>query len=185
MSKTNNGVIDKETVLAGIKEPMQRYLQKMTRTLSDWQPLEDAAELLLQGKDVADDTLHPDFVPLVKMMHQIRDLSRESACDWANPLVQQTFLEVAEGGIFKMFSETVVDVLISIIKRVPVRTIVEAGTGPGKVTAQFCEGLISNHLDDISLVISDKILSIARTAAALRTKFPSLSIADVVWDVRQ
>jgi hypothetical protein len=185
IDRQNTGLIDKEVVLASIVEPMQRYQQKMTRTLSDWQPLEDAAALLLQGRDVSDDTLHPDFVPLVKMMRLIRDLSRAAAWDWAHPLVQQTFREVADGWIFTLFSNTVVDLLISIMKRVTVRTVVEAGTGPGKVTAQLCEEMVHNHLDDISLIISDKIPAISQTAAALRNKFPSLAITDFVWDVRE
>ena len=96
-------MVDTEVVLNSIAAPMQRYMQNMTRSLSDWQPLEDAAELLLQGKDMPDEHLHTDFRPLVKMMRLIRDLSRENAWNWANPLVQQTFREVAEGEIFRMF----------------------------------------------------------------------------------
>ena len=178
-------MIDKAAVLNSIAAPMQRYLQKMTRSLSDWQPLEDAAELLLQGKDMPDQQLHPDFRPLVKMMRLIRDLSRENAWDWANPLVQQTFREVAEGEIFRMFSETAVDILMSIMQQVNIKTVVEAGTGPGKVTAQLCEGLINHQLNNINLIISDKIPTISQTAATLRKKFPALSITDFVWDIRQ
>ena len=178
-------MIDKESVLAAITAPMQRYIQKMTRSLSDWQPLEDAAELLLLGLDMPDEQLHPDFKPLVKMMRLIRDLSREAAWDWANPLVQQTFKEVAEGEIFRMFSETAVDILMSIMQQVNIKTVVEAGTGPGKVTAQLCKEMLCRKLDNVSLIISDKVPAISQTASALRTAFPSLSITDFVWDVRQ
>jgi hypothetical protein len=43
-------MLDKKTILASIGEPMQRYQQRILREIPDWQPLEDAAELLLQRK---------------------------------------------------------------------------------------------------------------------------------------
>ena len=175
----------REAVLAAIAAPMQRYRQKMTRDLSDWQPIEDAAELLLQGKDMPDDELHPDFRPLVKMMRLIRDLTAQSAWDWGHPEVQKTFLEVAGGQIFTLFSETVVDLLIAILESVPVRTVVEAGTGPGKVTARLCAEMVRCHFEDVALILSDKLPAIHQTAAALRSAFPSLAISDFVWNIRE
>jgi hypothetical protein len=178
-------MIAREAVLSSIAQPMQRYRQKMTRDLSDWQPLEDAATLLLQGKDMPDEELHPDFRPLVKMMRLIRDLTAQSAWDWAHPEVQKTFLEVAGGQIFTLFSETVVDLLISIMQQVPIATVVEAGTGPGKVTARLCREMVRRDLKDVALILSDQLPSVRETAAALRAEFPALSITDFVWNIRE
>jgi hypothetical protein len=178
-------MIDREAVLAAIAAPMQRYRQKMTRDISDWQPLEDAAAHLLQGKDVPDEELHPDFRPLMKMMRLIRDLTRESAWDWAHPEVQKTFLEVAGGQIFTLFSDTLVDLLTAILESIPVGTVVEAGTGPGKVTARLCAEMARRDVRDVRLIVSDQLPAVSRIADGLRSSFPSLSIADVVWNIRE
>lgn len=178
-------MVSSDAVLAAIDAPMRRYREKMTRDISDWQPLEDAAALLLQGMDMPDDELHPDFRPLVKMMRLIRDLTAQAAWDWSHPEVQKIFLEVAGGQIFTLFSETVVDLLISIMQSVPIGTVVEAGTGPGKVTAQLCREMVRRGFEDVALIISDQLPTITQTASALRSAFPSISITDFIWNIRE
>ena len=64
-------MINKETILACIKEPMDKYHQEAINTIGDWKPLLDASEKLLAGKEVTDDESPPIFLPLVKMMRLI------------------------------------------------------------------------------------------------------------------
>ena len=45
-------MIDKQDILAGIADPIKRYNNKMANDFSDWQPIEDAADLILSGKTV-------------------------------------------------------------------------------------------------------------------------------------
>ncbi len=42
-------MIDRNAVLAGIAEPMERYHRKIIENRPDWWPLEIAAQLLLDG----------------------------------------------------------------------------------------------------------------------------------------
>ena len=70
--------IDKKTLLNSIAAPMGRYHRVMVRDFTDWQPLEDAAECLLQGREVQVDTLIPPFRPLLKMMQLIMERRREA-----------------------------------------------------------------------------------------------------------
>ena len=44
-------MINKDAILKAIREPMQQYYQDMTGVLGNWQPLERAAGILLEGGD--------------------------------------------------------------------------------------------------------------------------------------
>jgi hypothetical protein len=178
-------MIDKEAVLASIAEPMQRYHKKMTRDLKDWMPLEDAARLLLEGKPIVYEEYIPDFRPLIKMMGLIVEKAGGPGWDWADPEIRRVFKEVAEGNIYTLFSEVIVDMLVSIMKRVPVRTVVEVGTGPGTVTANLCRTMVENHFEQVPIVISDRVPFITQVGDTLRKAYPSLSISDFIWNVRE
>jgi hypothetical protein len=176
-------MIGKEAVLAGITGPMKRYHEHMLRDLKDWQPLEDAAQLLLEGRPIVYEDYVPDFRPLIKMMQVIVEKAGGSGWDWADPEIRRIFKEVAEGNIYTMFSEIIVEMLISIMKRVPVRTVVEVGTGPGNVTANLCRAMVENHFEDITVVISDRVPSVVQVSEGLREMYPSLRISDCTWNV--
>ena len=177
-------MIDKNTVIEAVTPPMERYFHNMTRDISDWQPLEEAAKQLLQGRDVPDEQLHPDFRPLVKMMRLIVKLSKDSAWDWTNPEVQNVFREVAGGTIYTLFADTVVDMVISIMKKIPIGTLVEVGTGPGTVTAALCEEMTRSGLHYVPLIISDRAPTISQVGQSLRQRFPGLAVTDIIWDIR-
>jgi hypothetical protein len=178
-------MIDKEVVLASIVMPMQRYHEKMARDLKDWMPLEDTARLLLEGKPLVYEDYVPDFRPLVKMMQIIVEKAGGPGWDWADPEIRQVFKEVAEGTIYTLFSEVIVEMLVSIMKRVPVRTVVEVGTGPGTVTANLCRTMVENHFEHVPIVISDRVPFITQVGDTLRKAYPSLSISDFIWNVRE
>ena len=177
-------MIDKNTVVEAVTLPMQRYFHTMTRDIADWQPLEDAAERLLQGNDVPDEQLCADFRPLVKMMRLIMRLSGDGAWDWSNPEIRKVFQEVADGAIYTLFADTVVDMVISIMKEVPIGTLVEVGTGPGTVTAALCNDMIRCNLQDVPLIISDRAPTIAHVGQSLRQQFPGLAVTDIIWDIQ-
>jgi len=176
-------MINRETVLASIANPMKRYKEHMLRDLKDWMPLEDSARLLLEGKPIVYEEYIPDFRPLIKMMELIVERTAGQGWNWADPEIRQVFKEIAEGNIYTLFSEVIVDMLVSIMKRVPVRTVMEVGTGPGTVTANLCRAMLENRFENISLVISDRAPFIAQVGDSLRKTFPALSISDFVWNV--
>ena len=178
-------MINRETVLASIANPMKRYKEHMLRDLKDWMPLEDAARLLLEGKPIVYEDYVPDFRPLVKMMQVIVEKAGGSGWDWADPEVRTVFKEVADGNIYIMFSEIIVEMIISIMKCVPVSTVVEVGTGHGNVTANLCKAMVANHFDHVPLVISDRVPFISQVGDTLRKAYPSLSISDFIWNVRE
>ncbi|MCX5884596.1 MAG: hypothetical protein NT096_01560 [Proteobacteria bacterium] len=178
-------MINKEAVLTSIQQPMQRYRDHMLADLKDWMPLEDAARLLLEGKPIVYEEYIPDFRPLIKMMELIVEKAGGPGWDWADPEIRRVFKEVAEGNIYTLFSEVIVDMLISIMKRVPVRTVVEVGTGPGTVTANLCRTMVENHFEQVPIVISDRVPFITQVGDTLRKAYPSLSISDFIWNVRE
>lgn len=178
-------MIDKEAILKSIQQPMKRYQDHMLKNLKDWMPLEEAAQLLLEKKPIVYEDYVPDFRPLIKMMEVIVEKAEGPGWDWADPEIQKIFKEVAEGNIYIMFSEILVEMLISILKCVPVRTVVEVGTGPGNVTAHLCKAMVENRLEHIPLFISDRIPSIHQVGEVLRKTYPSLSIIDFIWNVKE
>jgi hypothetical protein len=178
-------MVDKQAVLAGITEPINRYNRTMSKDFSDWQPLEDAAELLLQGKPVNDGEFIPAFRPLIKMMRLIMEKSEDSSWSWSDPDVLSVFKEVSEGAVYSLFSETIVDILTGILTNVAIGTLVEVGAGTGGVSANLCSAMKKNNLLDVPLIISDQSPIIRQTADHLRTAFPDMTIADIEWDLKK
>jgi len=178
-------MVDRNAVLAAIAETMERYHKKMIKNWPDWWPLEIAAQLLLDGMPLDYDRYHPDFRPLIKMMQTIMEYTKHAAWDWGNPDIQKVFVEVAGSAIYKLFSETLVDMLVGVLKNVPVATIVEAGAGSGIVSTNLCRALQEYNLNSVRLIISDQLPSIQKTGEAFRAEFPALAISDFVWNVKQ
>ena len=177
-------MINKEAILKCIEDPMDQYQQKMTEALGDWTELLDASEKLLAGKVVRDDELSPPFRPMVKMMRLIMQVTKESEWNWSNPAAQEIFKDKAKSKIYKIFTEAIVGIVSSIIRTVEIGTLVEVGTGPGQVTSSLCKEMIENNIN-IPIVISDRAPSISQTGENLRKSFPSLTIDDFIWDIRE
>ncbi len=177
--------VDTAAVLDSIDRPMQYYLEKMARDLDDWQPLEDFAQRLLEGSDADEGELIPAFRPLVKMMRLIVKLTAGAGWDWTSPEVQATFQEVAGGEIYTVFSDVLVDMLAALLQQVDVGTVVEVGTGPGRVTAALCRALQEQQGEHVRLILSDQAANVRQTGDTLRAAYPALDITDYVWDLRQ
>ena len=178
-------MINKQDVLAGISAPIKRYNHKMANDFSDWQPLDDAAAMMLQGKTVKDEDFIPPFRPLLKMMRMIMEKSKDSSWSWSDPEVLAVFKEVSEGEVYNLFSKTIVDIVTGIIKRSDVGTLVEVGAGTGKVTADLCKAMKENAITDVPLIISDQSPMIKQTGDSLRKTYPEINITDIVWDLKK
>ena len=176
-------MIDKETILDCFKEPMENYHQEAINTIGNWKPLLNASVKILAGEEVMDNESPPIFLPLVKMMRLIMQITKESEWDWSNPAIQKIYREIAESQIYKMFAVATVGMVSSIIRKVNIGTLVAIGTGPGQITSSLCEVITKNKLT-IPIVISDKSPSITQTGAHLRKTFPQLTINDFTWDFR-
>jgi len=177
-------MINKETILECIKEPMEKYHQEAINTIGNWKPLLDASVKILAGEEVKDSESPSIFLPLVKMMRLIMQITKESEWDWSNPAIQKIYREIAESQIYKMFAVATVGMVSSIIRTVNIGTLVEIGTGPGQVTSSLCEEMIKNNIT-IPIVISDKSPSITQMGEHLRKSFPQLTINDFAWDFRE
>ena len=177
-------MIDKETILACIKEPMEHYYQKMKSTIGNWEPLIGVSEKLLAGKEVENDECPATLLPLLDLMRLIMKVTRESEWNWSNPAIQEAFKAMADSHLYKMFAVTTVKIVSSIITTVEIGTLVEVGTGPGQVTVGLCEEMVKNNIT-VPMIISDKAPTISQTAEKLRNSFPSLTINDFVWDFRE
>ncbi len=177
-------MIDKQAVLAGIAAAIKRYNHKMSHDFSDWQPLEDAAGLLLQRKPVNEEEYIPAFRPLIRMMRLIMEKSEASSWDWSDPDVLAVFHEVSQGAVYTLFAETIVDIVTGIITSADIGTLVEVGAGSGTVSAAICRAMTKNIKTGVPFIISDQSPMIRQTAERLRGDYPELTIADIVWDLR-
>ena len=178
-------MIDTQAVVNSISDPMARYRDAMIKEFADWQPLEDAAANLLQGKAIDDRQLLPAYRPLVKLMRLIVEVTEKSVWDWASPEVMEVFQEVASGRIYTLFSEVIVEMIISIMQQITIGTLLEVGAGPGKLTADLCQAMATRQLENVPLIISDQSPTVAETATRLRQAYPSFDITDFVWNLRE
>jgi hypothetical protein len=177
-------MINKDDVLKAIKKPMKQYYEEMTTVLGNWQPLERAAEKLLEGKEVSDDEVPNAYLPLLKMMRLIAKVTKESEWDWSNPIVQEIFRDKADSSLYKIFTNAIVGTVSSIFKKVKVGTLVEVGTGPGHITKSMCEEMVESNIT-IPIVISDKAPGITQTRENLIKAFPSLTVNAFIWDIKK
>lgn len=174
----------KDAILKAIEAPMKRYYEDMTTILGNWQPLERAAGELLEGRDVNDDEIPPVYLPLLQMMRLIAKVTKESEWDWADPKIQEIFKDKAESPLYRIFTNAMVGTVSSILSSVKVGTLVEVGTGPGRVTQGICEEMIKRKLS-IPLIISDRAPGIVQVRDRLAEVFPSLTIHAFIWDINE
>jgi len=177
-------MIDKEAVLRCIEGPMDLYKDEMCEVLDDWRPLLAASEKLLEGKEVDYEKIPPVMQLMVRMMQLIMELTDKKQWSWSHPEVVKVFGEKAESPFYRVLTNVIVRTITAIVKTVEVGTLLEVGTGPGKIAARLCEGFAAEHID-IPLIISDKEQHISGTGAELRGSFPDFSIRDFVWDLRE
>jgi hypothetical protein len=177
-------MIDKKALIECINVPMEQYYREMTATLSNWQPLEDAAKKLLQGQEVRDDEVPAVYLPLIKMMRVVAQVNKESDWDWANPAIQDIFKNKAESQLYKIFTNVMVGTVSLIVKRFKIGTLVEVGTGPGKVTASLCEEMSKNNIN-IPIIISDRAPGIMNIRDQLQQSFSALTFKAFIWDIRE
>jgi len=178
-------MINQQDVLDGIKAPIQRYNRKMTNDFSDWQSLEDAAARLLREEPLNEEDFSPPFRPMLKMMRMIMEKSKDNSWRWTDPEVLAVFREVATGDVYKLFAETIVDIVTGIISCADIGTLVEVGAGTGQVSGDLCRAMRENGVTDIPLIISDQSPMIHQTGERLREAYPEIKITDIVWDLKK
>jgi hypothetical protein len=177
-------MISKESILECIKAPMEQYHRKIVHHFSNWKPLVEAAEKILAGEEVHYEQYPEVYHPNIKMMKLIMKYTSESTWDWSNPEIQKAYQEVAASEAYRIYAEAMAGIICSIIKKIPIGTLVELGTGPGELTKSLCGEMLNSNLS-IPVIVSDRTPAIAATAENLRQTFPSLTFHDFVWDVRQ
>jgi hypothetical protein len=177
-------MISKEAVLECIKAPMEQFHRDMVRHFGNWNAQVEAAEKILAGENVDHERYPKACQDEIQLMKLIMKHTTESRWDWSNPEIQKSFQDIAAGESYKIYSDTIAGIIRAIITRVPVGTLVELGTGPGGLTRSVCEEMITSNRS-IPLVVTDRAPSVAGIAQQLRQAFPSLTIHDFVWDVRE
>ncbi len=178
-------MINRQDVLDGIEKPIKRYNHKMSNDFSDWQPLEDAAAMMLKNETVKDEDFILPFRPLLKMMRMIMEKSKDNSWSWSDPEVLAVFKEVSAGEVYNLFAETIVDIVTGIMKGVDIGTLIEVGAGTGKVTADLCKSMVKSASTCTPLIISDQSPMIKQTGDQLRKDYPEMNITDIVWDLKK
>jgi hypothetical protein len=177
-------MIDKERIIAAVKEPMAQYCETMRTTIGDWQPLLKVSEKILAGAEVRNDEVQPELEFLVEWMRLIMEVTREGRWDWTSPAVQAVYKNYADSMIYKTFAAAAVGMVTAIIQTGQIGTVLEIGTGPGQVSEALCRKMMEENLS-VPLIISDRAPTITSVGENLRKNFPALSISDFVWDIRK
>jgi hypothetical protein len=108
-------MIDKDLIVAAVKEPMRQYCQTMKQTIGDWQPLLAASGKILAGEQVRNDEVQPEFEFLVEWMRLIMEVTRDGQWDWTSPAVQEVYKNYADSMIYKTFAAAAVGIVTAII----------------------------------------------------------------------
>jgi hypothetical protein len=176
-------MLDRDAIIQSVEQPLQQFCTAMRRSIGDWRPLQQAARKILDGEDVAAGEVQPQMQFLVDWMQLIMEVTRHSRWDWNSPNVQHVYKEYAESLMYRIFAEALAEIVTAIVRTGQVGTVVEIGAGPGKATEALCNAMTENNLS-VPIIISDGAPGITDTGAALRARYPGLSIADYVWDIR-
>ncbi len=176
---------DIKKIIQATGMPMEQYRKSMRGDLSDWMPLEHAAQMLLDGTPFSEDDFVPDFRPIIKMMRTIVQKSAAGGWRWDDPDVHRVFTEVASGTVYRMYADILVQMVVSIMKAVSIGTVLEIGAGSGFVTKKLCRAMSDEGLNDVTLWISDQLPAIEQLSGSLRRSFPQLTIHDCVWNINR
>jgi hypothetical protein len=177
-------MIDREAVLRCIEDPMEQYREEAKATIGNWKPLVDVSEKLLAGEEVHDGEVPSIFLPIVRMMKLIMDVTRESEWDWSDPAIQNAYKDLAASQLYNMFADATFGIVSSIIKTVEIGTLLEVGTGPGQIVTSLCREM-TEHSVSVPVIISDRSPTVSRVGESLREAFPNLSVHDFVWDIKE
>jgi hypothetical protein len=176
-------MLDTDAIIQSVEKPLQHFCSTMQRFIGDWRPLQQAARKILAGDNVAAGEVQPPMQFLVDWMQRIMEVTRHGRWDWNSPDVQRIYQEYAESLMYKIFAQALADIVTAIVRTGQVGTVVEIGAGPGMATEALCNAMVSNHLS-VPLIITDGAPGINDTGTNLRARYPGLSIADHVWDIR-
>ena len=179
------GSLNPDDVFVAAAAPMAQYRAAMKGDLEDWMPLEHAARLLLAGEPCNLQDYAADFRPIISMMRLIMEKSATGGWSWADPEVQKAFAEVASGAVYRLYADVLVALVVEVLRRAPVRTVVEIGAGTGFVTERLCNTMSESGIIGTRLVVTDMLPTVERLAADLRERHPGLDIAACRWNIRE
>jgi hypothetical protein len=100
-------MIDKDLIVAAVKEPMQHYCLTMMQTIGDWQPLLAVSVKILSAAEVRNDEVQPELPFLAKWMRLIMEVTRDGQWDWSSPAVKAVYKNYADRMIYKTFARAV------------------------------------------------------------------------------
>lgn len=172
-----------ENIIAAVEKPLKHFCTTMQRSIGDWQPLQRAADKILAGEKVPHGEVQPQMQFLVDWMQLIMAVTRDGIWDWNSPEVQQVYRQYAESLMYRIFADTLAEIVSAIVQTGRVGTVLEIGSGPGKATEALCSTMLASGVS-VPIIISDAAAGIRDTGSSLRARFPGLSIADFVWDIR-
>jgi hypothetical protein len=177
-------MIDNEKIIASAEEPMRDFCKSMKHSIGDWEPYIRVSEKILNGEEVSNDEVQPEMQFMVDWSKLIMTVTRHGQWDWTRPEVQEIYKQYAESMVYKVYADATVGMLIAILKAEKIGTVLEIGTGPGKLAEVLCSEMIKNNIS-VPIVISDQALGIKTVGANLRKEYPELSISDFVWNITQ
>jgi len=177
-------MLNPDQIIASAEQPMRNFCKSFQEIIGDWKPFLRATEKILKGEDVGNDAVQPEMQFLVDWSKLIMDVTRQGQWDWSRPDVQALFKTYAESRMYKIFADAMIDMVVAIAKAGQIGTVVEIGTGPGKVTEVLCREMVKNGIS-VPVIISDSAPGIKSVGRRLQNEYPGLLIADFVWDITQ
>jgi hypothetical protein len=174
---------DTDSIIDAVKKPLKHFCTAMQHSIGDWRPLQRAADKILAGETVPDDEVQPQMQFLVDWMHRIMEVTRNGHWDWNSPEVQQIYRQYAESLMYRIFADSLAEIVTAIVQTGRVGTVLEIGSGPGMATEALCRDMDAAGLS-VPICIADAAPAIRDTGTSLRARFPGLSISDFMWDIR-
>ncbi len=177
-------MMNPDQIIASAEEPMRNFCKSFKDTIGDWQPFLRATEKILRGEEVGNDEVQPEMQFLVDWSKLIMEVTQHGSWDWSRHDVQELFKTYAESAMYRIFADAMIDMVVAIAKTGQIGSVVEIGTGPGKVTEVLCREMVKNRIS-VPVIISDSASGIKSVGRRLQNEYPELSIADFVWDITQ
>ncbi len=177
-------MIDHEKIIGCAEKPLTDFCRRMRSDIGDWEPFLRISEKILAGEEVSRDAVQPEMRFLVDWCNLIMDETRHGQWNWNSPDEQAIYQQYAESKMYRIFADALVGIVVNILKTGQIGSVVEIGSGPGKMTEVLCQEMKTNNIS-IPFILSDGAPGIKNVGNSMRERFPELTIFDFVWDITQ
>jgi len=167
--------------LAGLEK---KYADFIIERFSGWRLWAEAAQNLLDGKDVEEDTIPPAFLFGFKLAREVLQMEATGEWDWSSPVLGKIFEEMARDPLYLMTGDIITEISLRLADVAGVKTLVEVGAGRGHLTAIMFEKA-GRQEKPPTIVITDADADTLQTVEKLKKKYQGLAVEMVPWNIRE